>query len=126
MLNQRHAVQVSFSPPCGRARKVARLAMKEPPMALSAISRTAGLPSRLPKTPFTKAPSAGSASTTASSVKFDAANCVFNASTLVPQQIGLVGPDRLLEPEEGEHDGEPQRGLGRGHGDDEEGEDLPP
>src|SRR5690349_14342364 len=99
--------------------------MKAPPMAESAMRRTPFLPSRLPKTPFTNAPSAGSASTSASSVKFDAGNCEFNVCTLVPQQIGLVGADRLLHAEEAEHDGEAHRSLGRRHGDDEEREDLP-
>ena len=43
---------------------------------------------------------------------------------LVPQEVGVVGADRLPDPEEREDDGEAHRGLGGGHGDDEEGEDL--
>src|SRR5512141_1306610 len=131
-LNQRHAVHASFAPSCSwlptlaaRTRKVARLARNDPPMAESAMRRTPCLPSRLPKTPLTKAPSAGSASTNASSVKFDAGNCDLNASTLVPQEISVVGAHRLAHPEERKDDGEPHRRLGRGHRDDEEREDLP-
>src|ERR1700744_4134223 len=93
-------------------------------MALSAMSRTPFLPSRRPKTPLTKAPSAGNSKTSASSVKLSAGNCDFNASTLVPRQAGLVRPDGFAHPEERENDGQTHRGLGGGHGDHEEGEDL--
>lgn len=47
------------------------------------------------------------------------------ALPLIAEEVGLIGPHRLPEPEEGEDDGEPHGGLGRRDGDNEESEELP-
>ena len=49
----------SCSESCARLMNAMREATKLAPTAVSAISRTARLPRRLPQTPFTKAPSSG-------------------------------------------------------------------
>src|SRR5262249_18576327 len=86
----------------------------EPPIAVSAMRRTASLPRRLPNTPFTKAPSAGSPKMMAISVKFSAGKMFLRRSIegLVPEQIGLVAAHRAGEAVDREADGEADRGLG--------------
>ena len=62
--SQCHAVHVSWtvsSPADSRMAKVSSDRANAPPIAVSAIRRTASLPRRFPNTPLTNAPSAGSA-----------------------------------------------------------------
>jgi hypothetical protein len=50
-------------------RKQATLRRKDPPTAVRPISVTASFPSRLPKMPFTAAPTSGNSTMNASSVR---------------------------------------------------------
>src|SRR5437016_4103939 len=102
--------------------------MKLRPIAVSAMRRTAGLPSFCPQTPFTKAPSSGIPRMKAISEKLfdgnsDSRKCMARSvSWSVPQQVGFVGADRALDAEEREDDREPDGHLGRLRRDDEERE----
>src|SRR6185503_4977081 len=102
-------------------------ATNEPPMAESAMRRTPSFPRRLPKTPFTKAPRAGSPRMMATSVKFCAGKMLERSSIArrsVLEQVGLVAANRATEAVDGEPDRQTHRGFGGCHGDDEEGEHL--
>src|SRR3954463_7875513 len=100
---------------------------KAPPMAASAIKRTASLPSLLPNTPLMKAPSAGSPKMKATSVKLVAGKILLRISIegrSVLQQIGFVAANRLGGAVDGESDCEAHGRFSGRHGDHEEGEDL--
>src|SRR5262249_13062508 len=90
-----------------------------------AMKRTASLPSRRPKTPFTKAPRSGMSRTTAMSEKsFAGKRWRKGFIRLVLQEIGFVRADGAPDAEQREHDGEAYGDLRRLRGDDEEGEGL--
>src|SRR5262245_49169555 len=76
---------------------------------------TKPLPSFRPKRPQARKPASGSAGTSQS-------GRVTAGSPF--QEIDLVHVDRLLVPEEGDEDREPDGGLSRGDRDDEEDQDL--
>src|SRR5882724_10673901 len=108
--------------------KARRDARNEPPIADRAMRRTPSFPSRLPKTPFTNAPIAGSARMIATRAKSSGGKMFLRRSIdgwarfldLVFEQIGFVAADRSAEPVDGETDRETDRRLCRGNGDDEE------
>src|SRR5262245_50950441 len=105
----------------------ATLPRKEAPMAASAIKVTASLPSRFPKTPFTKAPKSGNrmiATSKTQSRSGKIASRVCMAS--VPQAVGFVRQDGRAQPMKGKDDREADRHLCGGDRDDEESEHLSP
>src|SRR4051812_22595220 len=103
---------------------VATAAAKLTPTADSAIMRTACLPRRRPKTPFTNAPRSGMRRTTAMSEKSFCANKSRKGFISVFEEVGFVGPNGATDAEEGENNREADSDLGRFGRDDEEREHL--